>query len=162
MARDHAVEGEITHNVGCELHDFLAGLTEAQRSKIQALGEVVAIPEDQVILDAGERSTYCYLVLKGSVTVALTTPRVAVSVQVVGPGEVFGWSALLKAQDSRFQVKAREKTTALRILGSTLAECCRTDSALGVELLLRFLGVVSQRVSATEEVFAEWCGIRRS
>ncbi|HUA57280.1 MAG TPA: cyclic nucleotide-binding domain-containing protein [Verrucomicrobiae bacterium] len=162
MSRLGAVQGDITHNMGYGNHDFLAGLTEAQRSEIMALGEVVQIPEGEVVLGSGERSTYCYLVTKGSVTIALSTPRVAVSLQVVGPGEVFGWSALLKAQDSRFEVRAREATTAVRISGVTLAERCRRNPDLGVELLLRFLAVVGERVSATEAVFAEWCGIRRS
>ena len=161
MSRLDAVQGHITHKERDEARDFLAGLTDAQRSAILSLGETVEIPEGEVILASGERSTYCYLVKTGSVTVALASPRVAVNVQVVGPGEVFGWSALLHAQDSRFQVRSRELTTAIRIPGAALAKCCRTDPALGVELLLRFLGVVAERVSATEMVFAEWCGIRR-
>ena len=161
MSQLGAVEGHITHKVGAEPLDFLAGLTDAQRSAILSLGEVVEIPEGEVVLSSGERSMYCYLVKSGSVTVALATPRVAVNVQVVGPGEAFGWSALLRAQDSRFQVRARELTTAIRIPGTALANCCRTNPELGVELLLRFLAVVAERVSATEMVFAEWCGIRR-
>jgi len=43
-----------------------------------------------------------------------------------------------------------------------LAGRCRKNPDLGVELLMRFLAVVGERVSATEAVFAEWCGIRRS
>jgi CRP-like cAMP-binding protein len=81
-------------------------------------------------------------------------------VQAVGAGELFGWSALLQGQDTMFQVRARERTTALRIEGSALSQCCRADPELGVELLHRFLRVVSERVRATETVFAEWCGVR--
>jgi CRP/FNR family cyclic AMP-dependent transcriptional regulator len=162
MSHLGAVEGDITHTMAIAQHDFLAGLTEDQRSSIMGLGEVVRIPEGEVVLASGERSRYCYLVLTGSVTVALATPRIAVSVQVVGPGEVFGWSALLNAQASRFEVRTREATTALRIPGATLAERFVADPALGVDLLFRFLSVVGQRVSATEAVFADWCGIRPS
>ena len=35
----------------------------------------------------------------------------------------------------------------------------RTDPDLGAEILLRILGVVAGRVKATEERFAEMCGV---
>jgi CRP-like cAMP-binding protein len=160
MSRPDAGLGDIAHKGGGQTHAFLAGLTEAQVARVQSLGEEVTIPEGELILDNGQRSTWCYLVLSGSVAVALATPRLTVCVQVVGPGELFGWSALLHGQDTMFQVRARERTAALRIEGSALSECCRADPELGVELLHRFLRVVSERVRATETVFAEWCGVR--
>jgi CRP/FNR family transcriptional regulator, cyclic AMP receptor protein len=162
MSRLDAEVGEITHKGGCPTHAFLSGLTEAQLARVQALGDEVTLPEGELILANGQQSTSCYLVLSGSVAVALATPRLTVCVQVVGPGELFGWSALLQGQDTLFQVRAREQTTALRIDGAALSECCRTDPELGVELLQRFLRVVAERVRATETVFAEWCGVRVS
>lgn len=152
--------GDITHACGYREHAFLAGLSSEQVTRILSLGTEVALPEGELILDNGQRSKYCYLVLSGSVVVALATPRLTVSVQVLRAGEIFGWSALLQGQDTLFQVRAREKTTALRIEGSALSECCRTYPELGVELLHRCLRVVADRVRATETVFAEWCGVR--
>jgi CRP-like cAMP-binding protein len=73
---------------------------------------------------------------------------------------MFGWSALLHGQDTIFQVRARERTLALRIEGSALWKCCQAEPELGVELLHRSLRVVSERVRATEMIFAEWCGVR--
>jgi CRP/FNR family transcriptional regulator, cyclic AMP receptor protein len=162
MSRLDATLGDIARKGGRQTHAFLAGLTEAQAARIQSLGEEVTIPEGELILDNGQRSTCCYLVLTGSVAVALATPRLTVCVQVVSAGGMFGWSALLQGQDTMFQVRARERTTALRIEGSALSKCCRAEPELGVELLHRFLRVVSERVRATETVFAEWCGVRVS
>lgn len=159
MSRLDAVLGDITHKGGGQEHAFLAGLTDSQLGRLKGLGQEVTIPEGELILSNGQRSTFCYLVLTGSVAVALATARLTVSVQVVGPGELFGWSALLQGQDTLFQVRAREDTTALRIEGAALSKCCRTDPELGVELLHRFLRVVAERVHATETVFAEWCGV---
>jgi CRP-like cAMP-binding protein len=81
-------------------------------------------------------------------------------VQSLGPGTVFGWSALLDRQDTLFQVRAREGTTALQIDGAALKACCFADPALGTELLHRALYVVAGRVKATELRFAEMCGVR--
>jgi CRP-like cAMP-binding protein len=160
MSSGDAVLGHITHKRKYTEHAFLSGLTNEQVTGILSLGEEVTLPEGELILDNGQRSKYCYLVLSGSVAVALATPRLTVCVQVVGPGELFGWSAVLQGQDTLFQVRAREVTTALRVDGFGLSERCRTDPELGVELLRRFLRVVADRVRATETAFAEWCGVR--
>jgi len=160
MSRLDAEVGDIAHKSPYRTHAFLAGLSEAQVERIQSLGEEVTLPEGELVLDNGQRSTSCFLVLTGSVAVALATPRLTVCIQVVGPGGIFGWSALLHGQDTMFQVRTRERTTALRIEGRDLSECCREDPELGVELLHRVLLVVSERVRATETLFAEWCGVR--
>jgi len=81
-------------------------------------------------------------------------------VLAVGPGQAFGWSALLDHQDTVFQVRAREETAALRFAGADLTEACRSDGELGVEILLRTLQVAAGRIEATEARFAEICGVR--
>jgi CRP-like cAMP-binding protein len=90
----------------------------------------------------------------------LRTPRYAVAVQALGPGNAFGWSALLEDQDTLFQVRARERTTALQIDGATLKAYCMSDPELGAEFFHRILHVVAGRVKATELRFAEMCGIK--
>lgn len=120
----------------------------------------VTFAENEVILVDGEHSRSFYLVLTGSVTVELHTSSFTVCVQALGSGQAFGWSALLDHQDTLFRVRAREKTTALRLAGAGLAEACRSDPALGTELLLRTLHLVAGRVKATEARFAEMCGVR--
>jgi hypothetical protein len=67
---------------------------------------------------------------------------------------------LLDDQETLFQVRAREYTTALRLDGATLQAACRRDTLLGVEVLQRALEVVAGRVRATEIRFAEMCGVR--
>ena len=92
--------------------------------------------------------------------VELRAPQYVVAVQALGPGNVFGWSALLEDQDTLFQVRAREGTTALQIDGATLKAYCISDPALGTEFYHRILRVVAGRVKATEVRFAEMCGIK--
>ena len=92
--------------------------------------------------------------------VELGTPQYVMQVQVLGPGNVFGWSALLDDQDTLFRVRARERTTALQIDGATLRANCATDPTMGAEFLHRILRVVAGRVKATEVRFAEMCGVK--
>lgn len=63
--------------------------------------------EDQLILQAGQRSGHFYLLVSGSVCIEVRTPVYTVCVQVLG-GDAFGWSSFLDHHDALFQVRARE------------------------------------------------------
>jgi CRP-like cAMP-binding protein len=141
-------------------HAFTQGLKESQIDRLAGIAKQVAFEDNEVILVDGARSTSFFLVLTGSVVVELRAPRYVVTVQALGSGNVFGWSALLDDQDTLFQVRARERTTALQIDGATLKAYCMSDPELGAEFFHRILHVVAGRVKATELRFAEMCGIK--
>jgi len=141
-------------------HRFTSGLTEAQIATLAALATEVTFAEDELVLVDGQRSKAFFLLTSGSVAVELRTPHYVVCVQALTPGQVFGWSALLENQDTLFQVRARERTTALRIESGPLQAACKADPSLCSEILHRTLQVVAGRVKATEIRFAEMCGVR--
>ena len=141
-------------------HAFATGLSEQHVATLASLASEVSFAEDELILVDGQRSKSFYLVTRGSVAVELRTSRYAVAVQALGPGRVFGWSSLLENQETLFQVRARERTEALRIDGALLQEACKAESSLAAEILQRTLHVVAGRVKATEIRFAEMCGVK--
>src|SRR5690349_20219564 len=130
-------------------HAFMQGLAPAHIADLSLLAREVTFEEDEVILDEGQLSSAFYLLSTGSVSIELRTRRYAVCVEALGPGQAFGWSALLDHQDTLFQVRARERTTALCLDGVALKDKCRTNFALGVEILQRTLALVAERVEAT-------------
>lgn len=141
-------------------HTFTRGLGDVQLEELAELATEVTFETDEVVLVDGQRSTSFYLLTSGSVAVELSTGSFVVCVEALGPGQVFGWSALLDHQDTLFQVRAREKTTALRLNGAQLKAQCKSDTSLGTEFLQRTLQVVAGRVKATEIRFAEMCGVK--
>jgi CRP-like cAMP-binding protein len=141
-------------------HAFTRGLGDAQIVTLASLASEVTFDENELILVDGQRSKAFFLVTAGSVAVELRSARYVVAVQAVGPGQAFGWSALLNNHDTLFQVRAREHTTALRLDGAALKAACRKDTLLGVEVFERALSMVADRVRATEIRFAEMCGVR--
>jgi CRP-like cAMP-binding protein len=124
------------------------------------MAQEVTFVDDEVILEAGQRSMCFYLLTSGSVAVELRAATYVVCVEALGPGQLFGWSALLDHQDTLFQVRAREDTKALRLNGARLKAACQADSQLGNEVRQRVLQVAAGRVRATEIRFAEMCGVR--
>jgi CRP-like cAMP-binding protein len=152
--------GHLTLEETLRNHAFVRGLADRHIATLAALATEVVFAENEVILVDRQKSQYFYLVVSGSVNVELHSPIFTISVLAVGAGEAFGWSALLERQDTVFQVRARERTAALRIAGQDLNEACRNDGELGVEILLRTLRVAAGRILATEARFAEMCGVR--
>jgi CRP-like cAMP-binding protein len=139
-------------------HAFLAGLPDELLARLAALAAPVAFSENEVIVEAGQRSTFFYLLLEGSVAVEFRRASYSVCVEAAGPGQAFGWSALLDHRDAVF--RAREDTQALQFDGGKLAALCSADPALGTEIYRRTLEVAAGRVKATELRFAEMCGVR--
>src|SRR6516225_981057 len=108
-------------------HAFTVGLSDVQVDGLAKLATEVTFEEDEVVLVDGQRSTSFYQVFSGSVVVELSTPRYTMCIQSLSAGDVFGWSALLDDQDTLFQVRARERTTAIQIDGAALKQRCFED-----------------------------------
>jgi len=137
---------------------FTAGLADRHSAKLASLARKVHFSEDELVLVAGQRSTHFYLVLSGSACVEVRTPVYTMCVQVLGPGDAFGWSSFLGHQDTLFQVRAREATCALCWDASELHAACRGNPEFGLELFERLLDLVAGRVKATETKLAEFYG----
>jgi cAMP-binding proteins - catabolite gene activator and regulatory subunit of cAMP-dependent protein kinases len=140
-------------------HRFTKGLPASGVAKLAALAREETFSPDQVVLVTGEQSRDFYLLLSGSVCVEVRAPHFTVSVQVLGPGDAFGWSSLLHHHDTLFQIRAREQTTAIRLDGSRLSDVCEENAEFGLALFRRLLDLVAGRVKATESRFGEFCGI---
>jgi CRP-like cAMP-binding protein len=141
-------------------HKFVAGLTASQLDTLLPLAREVSFEENELILITGQQSKQFYLLLTGSVCVEARTRAYTISIQSLGPGEAFGWSALLDHHDTLFQVRARERCTALCLDGPGLDTAFHTDPELGAEILRRALKLVAGRVQATEVMLGQLCGVR--
>ena len=74
-----------------------------------------------------------------------------VAVQVIGPGDVLGWSWLFPPYYWHFDARALVPTTAIFFYGTRLREQCEADHDLGYELMKRVTAVVIRRLQATRE-----------
>jgi CRP-like cAMP-binding protein len=143
-------------------HRFTSGLADSGLAKLAGFAREEAFEPDQVILVAERRSKDFYLLLSGSVSVEVCAPHYTVRVQALGPGEAFGWSSLLRHHDTLFQIRARERSTAIRLDGAQLSAACGEDTEFGLGLFRRLLELVAGRVKATEARLAEFCGTAAS
>jgi CRP-like cAMP-binding protein len=141
-------------------HTFTAGMSESQVARLAEVAHEVRFQENEVILKAGQPSKHFYLLVAGSVCIEVGAKTYVVWVQILHPGEAFGWSALLDRHDSLFQVRARETSHALCLDGERLSSVLHGDTDLAAEFFRRTLSLVAGRVQATERRLGEMCGIR--
>ena len=125
-----------------------------------ALAEPVEFHAQELVLSAGQRSRYLYLLVSGSLSIELNNKLYQVHIQALGPGEAFGWSALLPHQDTLFDVRTRERCTAVRLDGARLDAALQEDPVFAADLFRRTLQLVAGRVQATEIRLGELCGVR--
>jgi len=141
-------------------HAFTAGLRGPHVARLSALAQEVRFQENELILEAGQQSRCFYLLLAGSVCVEISTRAFSVCIQALGPGDAFGWSALLDHHDTLFRVRAREDSIALCLDASSLSSAFQQDTDLAAEMLRRALHLAAGRIQATEVRLGELCGMR--
>jgi len=141
-------------------HAFTAGLKESHLQRLAELAREVEFAENELVLRAREFSKRFYLLRTGSVVVEVAARSYTVCIQALGPGDAFGWSALLDHHDTLFQVRARQKSTALCFDSEQLMDALKDDPEFAAEMFRRTLNLLAGRVQATEARLGELCGVR--
>jgi CRP-like cAMP-binding protein len=109
----------------------------------------VSFERDQTIFREGDDTHDFYLIVSGRVALEMQEPDHVLRVQTLGAGDELGWSSVLMGRGKYFQARALDPVKALAIDGPQLLAACRKDTAFGFALMLRILGVVSERLQAT-------------
>lgn len=131
-------------------HSFLAGLKpEHLRSLADNALRIQYEPGD-LIFREGEPANRFYLIERGQVSLeSRRQDEPPVCIQIIGPGDVLGWSWLFPPYYWNFDARAVGPTTALFFYGTRLREQCDLDADLGYELMKRMTAAAIQRLQAT-------------
>lgn len=117
--------------------------------KLRALARPMCFEPGQRVFREGDASSLFYLIKSGHVALELEAPGRAMRVQIQGPGDEFGWSALLPGRGMQFQARTMDAVEAFAIEGAELLALCRDDPAFGFELMHHLLGLVADRLAHT-------------
>ena len=129
---------------------FVRGLQPEQVRKLASLAKAVHFDRDQVIFREGDERYDFYLILSGLVALEIApSTQDAFRVETLSAGDELGWSAVLMDKGKLFQARALEPVDALVFAGADLRAMCEQDTAFGYALMLRLLGVVSERLQST-------------
>jgi CRP/FNR family cyclic AMP-dependent transcriptional regulator len=109
----------------------------------------------EVIFHEGDPANRFYLIEKGKVALISANKRDTQQIQVIGAGEVLGWSWLFPPYVWHFDARTIESTDAIFLYGTRLREACEEDHDLGYELMQRIAAVLIERLQATRHQLIE-------
>ena len=137
-------------------HSFLRGMKPEHLEILARHAREVQFDAGQVIFRQNEAAYEFFLIMAGQVTVESYVPRADnVSLQVIGSGDVLGWSWLFPPFTWHFQARALERTRAVVIDGARLLVACENNADLGYELMQRIAQLVITRLQATRKGFPD-------
>ncbi len=128
----------------------MQGLTPHQIRLLCDRSMAVHFEPGQLIFREGDPANRFYLIHGGKVALeSRVRDRGVALVQMVGAGEVLGWSWLFPPYYWHFDARAVELTSAAFFYATPLREECEEDHDLGYELMKRVAAVMMNRLQAT-------------
>ena len=152
LAVEQAVESVI------ESHPFLGGLRPKQLRVLAENAMRMHYEPGELIFREGDPADRFYLIENGKVALeSFRKNELAIPIQIIGHGDVLGWSWLFPPYHWHFDARALERTAVIFFYGTALLEHCFVDHDLGYELMKRMATIVVQRLqSARQELLAEY------
>ena len=130
-------------------HPFAQGMTPHQVRLLSDFALPITFLAGESIFREGEPANRFHLIQSGKVALeSYTHDKGNVIIQVLGSGDVLGWSWLFEPCHWHFNARALEPTDAIFIYGTPLGEECEGDHELGYELLKRIARIMLERLEA--------------
>lgn len=122
----------------------------SQIKKLALLATEISFVKDEVIYREGDEGKAIYFIEKGEVVIEMNQPDGSkVTVSIVGPGQLFGWSALFPGRRKQASARAVFPTWAIALDAARLHEAFRLDPKLEVTLIQRVTEVIADRLAST-------------
>ena len=136
--------------------EFLRGLSPEYVRRIAQAARLEERLADTVLFREGESCPSVYLVLRGRVALEVGVPgRGAVSVQTVEPGELLGWSPLLRLGPMTATARTLSRCRLAVLDAAQLLALGEHEPRFGVEFLRRTAVAVARRLIAARLAAAE-------
>ncbi len=131
-------------------HDFFRGLPPDVFEEIAGCGVNAHFAEREYLFHEGEAADRFFVLRQGRVAFEIFAPgRGPIVIDVVGAGDVVGWSWLFPPYRWTFDAQAVEETSAVVLDGVCLRDKCDANPAMGYELMKRFAEIMRARLQAT-------------
>ena len=133
-------------------HPFLRGLKPEHLLLLADSAMRMRYEVGELIFREGDPANRFYLIEQGQVSLeSHRKDEAPVAVQVIGPGDVLGWSWLFPPYYWHFDARVLEPTTAVFFYGTRLREQCEQNHDFGFEVMKRMTHVVIHRLQAARK-----------
>jgi CRP/FNR family transcriptional regulator, cyclic AMP receptor protein len=130
-------------------HPFAQGMTPHQVRLLSDFALPVSFLAGESIFREGDPANRFYLIQSGKVALeSYTHDKGNVLIQLLGAGDVLGWSWLFEPSRWHFNARALKPGDTILIYGTPLRQECEADHELGYELLKRMARTMLERLEA--------------
>lgn len=131
-------------------HDVFKSLKPDHRSALASRAERGSCAAGTTLFKTGEMALRFYVVESGAVRLEAYAPAGgSMSIGLIGPDEILGWSWLFPPYDWHFNAVATEPVRFVAFDASHVRKLCESDHEFGYELLKRFSQIMLSRLIAT-------------
>lgn len=136
----------------------LEGMEAAHVKKLAALATEVNFAEDQIIYREGDLGEAIYFIEDGQVVIEMNLPGSSspATMYTVGPGQLFGWSALFPPRRKQARARAAVPTHAIAVNAARLREVFQADRGLENAIIQRVSEVIADRLTMTRQQLAHF------
>lgn len=148
---------------GCvKPHPFLDNCSPGFLNHLEEFATEVRFARGELILREGDYADRFYLLCGGKVALeSRTNGGSGVTVQILGPGDLLGWSWLFPPFEWHFSARAIEPCRAVALNAAALLIRAEEDPVFGCELFKRIGRQVIQRLQATRKRLVEEIKLRK-
>ncbi|MBI1880790.1 MAG: cyclic nucleotide-binding domain-containing protein [Chloroflexi bacterium] len=134
----------------------LEGMATSHLKKLAALATPVKFAQDQIIYPAGVLGEAIYFIEAGEVVIEMSVSEGSspVKMYTVGPGHLFGWSALFPPRRKQARARAVVATQVIAINAAGLRAAFQFDQGLENAMIQRVNEVIAERLAATRQQLA--------
>jgi CRP-like cAMP-binding protein len=130
-------------------HAFFSGMPAYQLQLIIKYASPMQFEAGEIVFRSGTEADRFYLVGPGKILMEMLSPgQGCAPIQIIGEGEVLGWSWLFPPYRWPFDARTLTKTQTVSVNGLYLRNICASDHELGYELTRRFACLIAQRLQA--------------
>lgn len=130
---------------------FFIPMTEDQLTRLAMISEEEVYAAGEMIFREEEPADKLYLILSGAIELRMCVDVLgrSIPVEVLGAGEVVGWSTLVSPYEYTASGEARTPTRVVAIDSVSLRRLAEEDYVLGYHLYRQVASVIAQRLRDT-------------
>jgi len=133
-----------------------ADVAERDLALLASMARRVQIEAGQQVFAQGAPAADLYFLIEGQVAIRYRPfDAETLTVSMITPGEVFGWSAFMGRANYTSSAIGREAGLALAVAGSDFRALCEDHPQTGILLVERLADVIAGRLTSTRQAILE-------
>jgi CRP/FNR family transcriptional regulator, cyclic AMP receptor protein len=135
----------------------LQNIKTSHLKKLVVLATEVTFTQDQIIYSEGDLGEAIYFIVAGEIVIEMGSPGTVKPVKTysVGPGQLFGWSALFPPRRKQARARAVVPTQVIAVNAAKLREAMLSDQGLENAIIQKVNEVIADRLTMTRQQLAD-------